>query len=133
MTTLQKTFGQQFLEILTIAKADKAKMFMLLRSTLEKINPFPSEPVNFSGMLSKVTDMESIAAMKAARAGCNARNGAYMFADDYIYLSAKAYKDQGLGDIADFKRDFGTFLKNDNKEHEVTNNSIKEMAANQGR
>ena len=133
MTTLQKTFGQQFLEILNVAKEDKSKMFTLLRSTLEKINPFPSDPVNFSGMLAKVTNMESIAAMKAARAGCNARNGAYMFADDYIYLSAKAYKDQGLGDIADFKRDFDLFLKNDDKSYSSANNKVKEMAANQGR
>lgn len=133
MTTLQKTFGQQFLEILNVAKEDKSKMFTLLRSTLEKINPFPSEPVNFSGMLAKVTNMESIAAMKAARAGCNARNGAYMFADDYIYLSAKAYKDQGLGDISDFKRDFDSFLKNQDKEPHITHNHVAEKAAHDGR
>ena len=47
MSTPNKTLGQQFLEVLNIAKSDKSKMFMLLRSTLEKINPFPSEKVNF--------------------------------------------------------------------------------------
>ena len=114
MSTQNKTFGQQFLEVLKVAKNDKSKMFMLLRSTLEKINPFPSEKVNFSAVINQVTSMESIAAMKAAKAGFNARHGAYMFAEDYIYLSAKVYKDLGLGDIKAFKRDFSAFVQSEN-------------------
>ena len=111
MSTTNKTFGQQFLEVLNVAKSDKSKMFMLLRSTLEKINPFPSEKVNFSAVINQVTNIESIATMKAAKAGFNARHGAYMFAEDYIYLSAKVYKDMGLGDIKAFKRDFSAFVQ----------------------
>ncbi len=111
MSMQNKTFGQQFLEVLNVAKSDKSKMFMLLRSTLEKINPFPSEKVNFSAVINQVTSIESIAAMKAAKAGFNARHGAYMFAEDYIYLSAKVYKDLGMGDIQAFKRDFSAFVQ----------------------
>ncbi len=113
MSMQNKTFGQQFLEVLNVAKNDKSKMFMLLRSTLEKINPFPSEKVNFSAVINQVTSLESIAAMKAAKAGFNARHGAYMFAEDYIYLSAKVYKDLGLGDIKAFKRDFSAFVQSE--------------------
>jgi hypothetical protein len=106
-----KTQGQQFLEILDLAKEskDKNKMFDLLRSTLEKINPFPTEKVNFKNVMENVTDMDSVAAVKAARAEFNAYHGAYMFADDYIYLTAKAYKDEGLGNIESFKHDFTAF------------------------
>ncbi len=115
MNTQNKTFGQQFLEVLNVAKNDKSKMFMLLRSTLEKINPFPSEKVNFSTVINQVTNLESIATMKAAKAGFNARHGAYMFAEDYIYLSAKVYKDLGMGDIKAFKRDFSAFIQGEEK------------------
>ena len=31
MSMQNKTFGQQFLEVLNVAKSDKSKMFMLLR------------------------------------------------------------------------------------------------------
>lgn len=106
-----KTQGQQFLEVLSAAQNNKEKMFTLLRSTLEKVNPFPTEKVNFGAIVSQVTDMESVAAMKAARAGFNARHGAYMFAEDYIYLTAKSFKDQGLGDIKKFKYDFNLFTQ----------------------
>lgn len=111
MTMTNKTMGQQFLEILNVAKDDKSRMFTLLRSTLEKVNPFPSEKINFPAVIKQVTDLESVAAMKAARAGFNARHGAYMFAEDYIYLTAKAYKDVGHGEITDFKRDFNIFTQ----------------------
>lgn len=109
-----KTQGQQFLEVLSAAQDNKEKMFTLLRSTLEKVNPFPTEKVNFGAIVSQVTDMESVAAMKAARAGFNARQGAYMFAEDYIYLTAKSFKDQGLGDIKAFKHDFNLFTQEKN-------------------
>lgn len=109
MTMQNKTLGQQFLEVLNAAKNDKEKMFSLLRSTLEKVNPFPSENVNFPAAVKQITDLDSIAAMRAAKANFNASHGAYMFAEDYIYLTAKAYKEQGLGNIADFKKDFRMF------------------------
>ena len=105
-TTQKKTFGQQFLEVLNAAKNDKEKMFNLLKSTLEKVNPFPTEKVDFSTTLKQITDIDSIATMRAAKANFNASHGAYMFTEDYIYLTAKAYKEQGLGNIADFKHDF---------------------------
>lgn len=107
-----KTHGQQFLEILNVAKDDKSKMFTLLRSTLDKANPFPSEKVDYDNVINQVTDFDSVASMKAARAGFNARHGAFMFAEDYIYLTAKAYKDQGLGDVESFKKDFKNFVNN---------------------
>lgn len=110
-----KTQGQQFLAILGVAKDDKDKMFTLLRSTLEKVNPFPSEKVNFSNIISQITDMDSIAAMKATQAGYKALVGNGMFAEDYVYLTAKAYKDYGMGNIKDFKHDFKQFTK-DNQE-----------------
>ena len=109
MTTQTKTQGQQFLEVLNAAKNDKEKMFTLLRSTLEKVNPFPTEKINFSATMKQITDLESIATMRAAKANFNASHGAYMFTEDYIYLTAKAYKEQGLGNIGDFKRDFNIF------------------------
>ena len=109
MTTQKKTQGQQFLEVLNSAKNDKEKMFTLLRSTLEKVNPFPSENINFPATVKQITDIDSIATMRAAKAGFNASHGAYMFAEDYIYLTAKAYKEQGLGNITDFKKDFRMF------------------------
>lgn len=109
MTMQNKTFGQQFLEVLNAAKNDKEKMFTLLRSTLEKVNPFPSENINFPATVKQITDIDSIATMRAAKAGFNASHGAYMFAEDYIYLTAKAYKEQGLGNITDFKKDFRMF------------------------
>lgn len=111
MMMQNKTQGQQFLEILGIAKDDKDKMFMLLRSTLEKVNPFPTEKINFGTVVSQITDLDSVASMKAAKAGFNARHGAYMFAEDYIYLTAKAFKDQGLGDVKKFKYDFNVFTQ----------------------
>jgi hypothetical protein len=109
MTMQNKTLGQQFLEVLNAAKNDKEKMFTLLRSTLEKVNPFPSEGINFPATVKQITDIDSIASMRAAKAGFNASHGAYMFAEDYIYLTAKAYKEQGLGNITDFKKDFRMF------------------------
>lgn len=110
MLTMQnKTQGQQFLEVLNAAKDSKEKMFTLLRSTLEKVNPFPTEKINFQTTIKQITDMESIASMRAAKANFNASHGAYMFTEDYIYLTAKAYKDQGMGNITDFKRDFNVF------------------------
>lgn len=109
MTMSNKTMGQQFLEVLNVAKDDKSKMFTLLCATLEKVNPFPTEKINFHNVINQVTNLESVAAIKAASAGFNARHGAYMFAEDYIYLTAKAYKDCGHGDINDFKRDFHIF------------------------
>ena len=39
MMLQNKTLGQQFLEVLNASKEDKEKMFTLLRSTLEKVNP----------------------------------------------------------------------------------------------
>ena len=109
MTTHNKTQGQQFLEVLGAAKDSKEKMFTLLRSTLEKVNPFPTEKLNFQTTMKQITDIESIATMRAAKANFNASHGAYMFTEDYIYLTAKAYKDQGMGNIADFKKDFNMF------------------------
>ncbi len=109
MTVQNKTMGQQFLEVLNSAKDDKEKMFTLLRSTLEKVNPFPTEKINFPQVMKNVTEIDSIASMRAAKAGFNASHGAYMFAEDYIYLTAKAYKERGLGNITDFKRDFRMF------------------------
>ena len=47
-----------------------------------------------------------------------------MFGDDYIYLSAKAYKDAGYGDITDFKQDFNKFV---NKQ-EHANMAVKQTA-----
>lgn len=118
MSMQQKTQGQQFLEILSIAKEDKTKMFKLLHSTLEKVNPFPSEKLNFHNIINQVTDLDSVAVMKAAKAGFNARNGAYMFVEDYIYLTAKSYKDQAMGGIEDFKRDFKKY------EHSLENTVV---------
>ncbi len=109
MTMQNKTLGQQFLEVLNSAKNDKEKMFTLLRSTLEKVNPFPTEKINFAKVMQQVTEQDSVATMRAAKASFNASHGAYMFADDYIYLTAKAYKEQGMGGITDFKRDFRMF------------------------
>ena len=109
MTAHNKTHGQQFLEVLGAAKDSKEKMFTLLRATLEKVNPFPTEKINFQTAMKQITDIESIATMRAAKASFNASNGAYMFTEDYIYLTAKAYKDQGMGNIADFKKDFNMF------------------------
>jgi len=109
MTMQSKTHGQQFLEVLNAAKDSKEKMFTLLRSTLEKVNPFPDEKLNFQDTIKQITDMDSIASMRAAKANFNASHGAYMFTEDYIYLTAKAYKDQGMGNIGDFKRDFNIF------------------------
>ena len=109
MTTHNKTQGQQFLEVLGAAKDSKEKMFTLLRSTLEKVNPFPTEKLNFQTTMKQITDIESIATMRAAKANFNASHGAYMFTEDYIYLTAKAYKDQGMGNITDFKKDFNLF------------------------
>ena len=123
MEMQKKTHGQQFLEVLNAARDNKDKMFTLLRSTLEKINPFPTEKVNFPTVMKQITEQESIATMRAAKANFNASHGAYMFAEDYIYLTAKAYKDQGLGGINDFKRDFNLFtaeninLMNKSKEY----------------
>ena len=111
MNTQNKTLGQQFLDVLHVAKDDKSKMFTLLCATLEKINPFPSEKVNIPDMLSQITSLESVASMKAAKANFNASHGAYMFSEDYIYLTAKAYKDHDLGNIADFKRDLNVFVQ----------------------
>lgn len=109
MTMQNKTLGQQFLEVLSLAKNDKEKMFTLLRSTLEKVNPFPAEKIDFPKVMQQVTEQDSIATMRAAKANFNASHGAYMFAEDYIYLTAKAYKEQGMGSIMDFKRDFRMF------------------------
>ena len=109
MTMHNKTQGQHFLEVLGAAKDSKEKMFTLLRSTLEKVNPFPTEKLNFQTTMKQITDIESIATMRAAKANFNASHGAYMFTEDYIYLTAKAYKDQGMGNIADFKKDFNMF------------------------
>lgn len=109
MTMQNKTLGQQFLEVLSSAKNDKEKMFTLLRSTLEKVNPFPTEKIDFPKVMQQVTEQDSIATMRAAKANFNASHGAYMFAEDYIYLTAKAYKEQGMGSITDFKRDFRMF------------------------
>ncbi len=109
INTQNKTMGQKFIEVLNSAKNDKEKMFTLLRSTLEMVNPFPTEKVNFPEVMKNVTEIDSIASMRATKASFNASHGAYMFADDYIYLTAKAYKEQGLGNIAEFKRDFRVF------------------------
>ena len=109
MTTHNKTQGQQFLEVLGAAKDSKEKMFTLLRSTVEKVNPFPTEKLNFQTTMKQITDIESIATMRAAKANFIASHGAYMFTEDYIYLTAKAYKDQGMGNITDFKKDFNLF------------------------
>lgn len=110
MNNANKTFGQRFLEDLNAAKNEKANIFKLLNSTLETINLIPADEVE------KATDIESVAALKAAKAGYNAHHGACMFGDDYIYLSAKAYKDAGYGNITDFKQDFNNFAKQ--KEHQ---------------
>lgn len=110
MNNANKTFGQRFLEDLNAAKNEKANIFKLLSSTLETINLTPADEVK------KATDIESVAALKAAKAGYNAHHGACMFGDDYIYLSAKAYKDAGYGNITDFKQDFNNFAKQ--KEHQ---------------
>ncbi len=110
MNNVNKTFGQRFLEDLNAAKNEKANIFKLLSSTLETINLIPADEVK------KATDIESVAALKAAKAGYNAHHGACMFGDDYIYLSAKAYKDAGYGNITDFKQDFNNFAKQ--KEHQ---------------
>lgn len=118
MNNANKTFGQRFLEDLNAAKNKKANIFKLLSSTLETINLIPADEVK------KATDIESVAALKAAKAGYNAHHGACMFGDDYIYLSAKAYKDAGYGDITDFKQDFNNFAKQ--KEH--TNTVVKQTA-----
>ncbi len=106
MTTPQKTVGQQFLEVLNAAKNDKTNMFALLCATLEKNKPPFLDKVDYPAVIGQITGLESVAAVKAAKAGVNARNGAFMFAEDYIYLTAKAYKDCGYGEIDDFKRDF---------------------------
>lgn len=104
-----KTQGQMFLEVLKTAGNDKNKMFTLLCSTLEKSNPFPSEKIDFSHMISQIKEEESLVALNTTKAGLKAWRGDYMFADDYIYLTAKAYKDQGLGDIKNFKTNFKQF------------------------
>ena len=109
MILQNKTLGQQFLEVLNASKEDKEKMFTLLRSTLEKVNPFPTEKVDFTKVMQNVTEQDSIATMRAAKASFNAKQGAYMFSEDYIYLTAKAYKEQGMGGITDFKREFRIF------------------------
>lgn len=116
MNNANKTFGQRFLEDLNAAKNEKANIFKLLSSTLETINLTPADEVK------KATDIESVAALKAAKAGYNAHHGACMFGDDYIYLSAKAYKDAGYGDITDFKQDFDNFVNK--REHANTNTNI---------
>ena len=122
MTTQKKTQGQQFLDVLSSAKNDKEKMFTLLRSTLEKVNPFPTEKVDFSKAINQITDMDSIASMKIAKANFNASHGAYMFFDDYIYLTANAYKENNLGSIADFKSDFKDFIDGNNKGKTIEKN-----------
>ncbi len=118
MNNANKTFGQRFLETLNAAKNEKANIFKLLSSTLETINLIPADEVK------KATDIESVAALKAAKAGYNAHHGACMFGDDYVYLSIKAYQDAGYGGIADFKQDFNNFAKQ--KEH--TNTVVKQTA-----
>lgn len=106
MTNTNKTFGQRFVETLNAAKDEKANIFKLLNSTLETINLSPADEVK------QATDLEGVAALKAAKAGYNALHGACMFGEDYIYLSAKAYKDAGYGNITNFKHDFNKFVQN---------------------
>jgi len=118
MTMPHKTVGQQFLEVLNAAKNDKTNMFALLCATLEKNKPPFLEKVDYSAVIGQITGLESVAAVKAAKAGVNARNGAFMFDEDYIYLTAKMYKDCGYGEINDFKRDF--------KKHTTETSAVQE-------
>lgn len=131
MTMQNKTLGQQFLEVLNAAKNDKEKMFTLLRSTLEKVNPFPSKKVDFSAIMANVSNMESVASIKAVKANFNASHGAYMFAEDYIYLTADVYKKNGLGGIAEFKSEFEKFAKKTNNTKTEEKNEVLNIALGQ--
>ena len=104
-----KSYGHRFLDLLVFVKNDKEKLFKLLSATIQTLNPLPEIPVDFKNISEQITDLESVAAMKAKKAHVNLMVGKYLFADDYIYLAAKAYQDEGFGNIKSFKQDFERF------------------------
>lgn len=96
----QKTVGQLFTETLEATKADKDKMFRLLSAALEKTRANPSN---------KISDNDTLVEFKARLARYNAKMGCELNPEDYVYMTAKKYKDAGYGNIVDFKKDFKTF------------------------
>lgn len=109
MTESIKPYAHRFLDLLVFVKNDKEKLFKLLTATIQTLNPLPEIPVDFKNISEQITDLESVAAMKAKKAHVNLMVGKYLFADDYIYLTAKAYHDEGFGNIKSFKQDFERF------------------------
>lgn len=110
MAVQNKSKGQQFLLDLDTARDDMQKMFTLLRSTLEEFKPY----VSLSEKISQVTDLDSVASLNSTKASINVSRGFCVSAEDFIYLTAKAYKDHGYGDIKSFKRDFRIFTQDKN-------------------
>lgn len=121
MTNTYINQGRQFVDLLDMAH-DKDKMFKLLFATLEKFGALENNQNNTPDIINGLTDQDSIAMLKASKANVNACNGAFMFMEDYIYLTEKKYHDHNFGGIKDFKKDFSKFVQ----ESKMQNNQSKE-------
>lgn len=102
--TLNKklTPGQLFIQALEATKADKNKMFQLLSTALETTRANPNN---------KISDDETLVEFKARLAQYNAKIGCELNPEDYVYMTAKKYKDAKHGSIAEFKKDFQMFTQ----------------------